>query len=571
MKHFLIYIDKIDKSFAIVEKSDKIKIVDNKNITILFDGEERDLIKDYQKEGIDAIKKIDSAFSLVLYDKLKQKLFIARDKVGIKPLYYANTHRELIIGTHLKRFSKIKNFKTDINPSALGEYLQFGFILQPHTIFKNAYKVCSGEYICFNLDKFTHVSKKYWRLEECYQQEKILYSEDEAIEKIDSKLNSIIEREIAYSSNFGLSLSGGYDSSTIVAIAQKHSDRKLETFTIGFNEEQIDEAPYAKKIANFLGTNHHEYYFSESDALKTIPKIAEVFDEPFADYAAAPTIITTQLLKQMGLEKLIVGDGGDEVFATAENVHSFEYLGKIPKIVKQAMAKTLNSIKLQHLPYIKEYNNLPIKQNKLYQLLMANNIPQMVYSRNILFLEDELSLHIKGYQPLPYNSFDNIKFANYSQVVDKVIGSYFKTTMVDGELVKSYSTTNYLDLSLATPFLDMELIEIMAQVPSSLKIKGGTKKYLLKKIAHKYIPKELMERPKAGFATPFSSWMRKNLKELLDSQINKKRLDKDNIFYTSSILKIKDQFYRGNEAYKYKLWRVFIFQLWYENFINNKG
>ncbi len=571
MKHFLISIDKQDKELNIIEYSNQINIINNKNFLILFDGEIPNLLEEYRKRGVSVINAIEGAFSIIIYDKVEEKIFIAKDKVGIKPLYYANTDKNLIVGTHLKRFSKVKSFQADINPSTLGEYLQFGFILQPHTIFKDAYKVCAGEIISFSIDNnFTPTSQKYWSLEACYKEEKRLYSEDEVLEKIDKKLNSIIEKETK-SSNFGLSLSGGYDSSTLVAMAQKQSDKKIDTFTIGFNDEQIDEAPYAKKIADFLGTNHHEYYFNESDALEIIPKIAEIFDEPFADYAAAPTIITTQLLKQEGIEKLIAGDGGDEVFATAENVQSFEYLQKSPKLLKQTIAKILNSIKVEKLPYLKEYNNLPIKQHKLYQLLMANSIPQMVYSRNTLFLEEELTHNIKEYYPLSYNSFDNIEFTNYAQTVDEVIGSYFKTTMVDGELVKSYSTTNYLDITLATPFLNIELIEQMARVPSSLKIKDGIKKYLLKEIAHSYITKELMERPKAGFAIPFSEWMRGGLKELLYSQINQQRLDKDNIFYTSSILKIRDQFYAGNEAYKYKLWRVFIFQLWYENFKNHKG
>ena len=571
MKHFLISIDKQDKELNIIEYSNQINIINNKKFLILFDGEIPNLLEEYRKRGVNVINAIEGAFSIIIYDKVEEKIFIAKDKVGIKPLYYANTDKNLIVGTHLKKFSKVKSFQADINPSTLGEYLQFGFILQPHTIFKDAYKVCAGEIISFSIDNnFTPTSQKYWSLEACYKEEKRLYSEDEVLEKMDKKLNSIIEKETK-SSNFGLSLSGGYDSSTLVAMAQKQSDKKIDTFTIGFNDEQIDEAPYAKKIADFLGTNHHEYYFNESDALEIIPKIAEIFDEPFADYAAAPTIITTQLLKQKGIEKLIAGDGGDEVFATAENVQSFEYLQKSPKLLKQTIAKMLNSVKVEKLPYLKEYNNLPIKQHKLYQLLMANSIPQMVYSRNTLFLEEELTHNIKGYYPLPYNSFDNIEFTNYAQTVDEVIGSYFKTTMVDGELVKSYSTTNYLDITLATPFLNIELIEQMARVPSSLKIKDGIKKYLLKEIAHSYITKELMERPKAGFAIPFSEWMRGGLKELLYSQINQQRLDKDNIFYTSSILKIRDQFYAGNEAYKYKLWRVFIFQLWYENFKNHKG
>ena len=573
MQQFLVSINKSTKQVTIVEHSESVTIINNKKLLILFDGVDKHLLQRYEEEGIAFLKNIETPFSLFLYDKVEQKLFIAKDKVGIKPLYYTKIEDVLIVGTHLKAFIKVKSFQPIINPSTLAEYLQFGFILQPHTIFKETYKVCSGEYHCFNLNEFASVSEKYWELESCYYQKKSLDEESDILFKTDNLLNRIVEKE-TQSSSFGLSLSGGYDSSTLVAMAQKQSNKKVDTFTIGFDDEKINEAHDAKKIANFLGTNHHEHYFTDTDVLNVVSKIGEIFDEPFADYGATPTMITTELLKQQGIEKLIAGDGGDEVFATAENVQTFSYLQRTPTLLKAFMAKTLNCVKMESLPYLKDYNNLPMKQDKLYQLLMAQNIPQMIDSRNRLFLENELERHIKNYQPLGYNGFDNIHFSHYAQTVDEVIGSYFKTTMVDGELVKSYSTTNALGIALATPFLDVDLIEQMAKVPSAIKIKNGIKKYLLKEIAHQYLPKELMERPKSGFSIPFSEWMRYNLKEILYSYVNKKSLDKDNIFYTSSILHIRDQFYAGNDAYKYKLWRIFIFQLWHErlkNSIKEKG
>ncbi|CAA6811867.1 MAG: Unknown protein [uncultured Sulfurovum sp.] len=323
-----------------------------------------------------------------------------------------------------------------------------------------------------------------------------------------------------------------------------------------------------------MGTNHTEYYFSEKDALELIPKMCQIYDEPFADHASTPTILTSQLLEEKNISTLIAGDGGDEVFATAEDVQFFHYLQKVPMPIKELLSKSLNSIKLNKLPYVKNHKNLPKKQHRLSQLLLADDIPKMIHSRNTLFMEEELHTHIQNYTKPIETSFDNIHFSGYSETVDKVIGSYFKTTMTDGELVKSYSSMNHLGIQLATPFLNIALIEHMANVPSSIKIKDGIKKHLLKEIAHQYIPKELIDRPKSGFDIPFSTWMKGILKDILYLQINKKRLDKDNIFYTSSILNIRDQFYAGNDAYKYKLWRIFIFQLWYENFTlsqTNKG
>jgi len=565
MKHFLISIDKATQTVTTFENSEDIHSVDDEQLFIVYNGYGSNIKTKYESEGINFLKKLEHSFSLCLFDKRINRLYIARDKVGINPLYYFKNDKMIIVGTHLKNFQKIKHYSPQIDPAVLGEYLQFGFILQPNTIFQKTYKVCAGEYHCFDLNNDSHTKDVFWQLESCYEDSKCHKNENEVLDDVDKLLNSIVSKE-SQGTSFGLSLSGGYDSSTLAAIAQSQNEEKVDTFTIGFHDRDINEAHHAKEISKYLGTNHHEHYFSGEDAIRIVPQICEVFDEPFADYAAAPTMITSELLKQNGIETLIAGDGGDEVFATAENVAQFKRLQKLPKPLRTIMAKSINSIKFEHLPYLKDYKNLPIKQNKLYQLLLADTIPKMIYSRNTLFLENELKLHIKNYHKVSHTSFDTVNFFGSAETVDEVIGSYFKTTMTDGELVKSYATTNYHDINLSTPYLDEELIRYMAKVPSALKIKNGVKKYLLKEIAHQYLPKSLIERPKSGFAIPFGAWMRNELKDILLSNINKKRLDKDNIFYTNSILNIRDQFYAGNDAYKYKLWRIFIFQLWYDNF-----
>ncbi len=568
MKNFLVSFNKLNKQLSIINYSKEVKILEQETHIILFTGqftEENTIEEAYQKEGINFLKKLDGSFSCLIYDKLKNKLFIAKDKVGIEPLYFSSGRDNIIVGTHLKEFKKIETFEAIINPSSVGEYLQFGFVLQPNSIFKNCYKVCAGEYICFDLEKDTYDSIKYWELQSSYLNKKSTKKESIILKEAGTLLQEAVEKSTKDSA-FGLSLSGGYDSSTLAAIAQQQSEKKVETFSIGFHEKSIDEAPYAKTIAKHIGTNHYEYYFSEKDALELIPQMSKVYDEPFADHASSPTLLTSQLLNNNNLSNLIAGDGGDEVFATAENVQILNLLRNAPMPLKKSFAKVINSIKIKKIPYLKNINNLPNKQNKLLQLLLAPNIPQMIYARNTLFLEEELQSHIQNYTKPILNSFDNINFSGHAQAVDEVIGTYFKTTMVDGELVKSYAAMNHLNIKLSTPFLDIKLLEYMAKVPSNIKIKNGIKKYLLKEIAHTYIPKTLLDRPKSGFDVPFSSWMKGILKDTLYSQINKKRLDKDNIFYTSYILNIRDQFYAGNEAYKYKLWRIFIFQLWYENF-----
>jgi asparagine synthase (glutamine-hydrolysing) len=582
MQNFLLFINYKKDQISILEQSDEIKFIENELLFLLFNGHllnESSLCSElaitaesstiellenaYQKWGIDFLKKLEGTFTLVIHDKKEKHVYIAKDKIGVQPLYFTQTKDAFVVGTHLRNFKKIDNLELTVDPSSLANYLQFGFVLQPNSIFKGCHKVRSGAYIYHNLQQKQSESKHYWKLESSYEKKKLLISEEEVVEHAHELLQKSLSQNVQ-NSDYGLSLSGGYDSSTLTAIAQAQSNKKVDTFTIGFHENAINEAPYAKEIAKHLGTNHHEHYFTAEDALDLIPKMSQVYDEPFADHASSPTMLTSQLLKKNNIKNLIAGDGGDEVFATAEDVHLFERLQKTPAPFKNLIAKPLTALDLNKIPYLRDYNNLPKKFNKLIQILAAEDIPQMILARNTLFLEQELKLQIKGYVEPISTSFEEIEFNGYSECVDQIIGTYFKTTMIDGELVKSYSAMNSNNIRLSTPFLESGLIDYMAQIPSSIKIKEGIKKYILKEISYKYIPKKLIERPKCGFDIPFSSWMKNELKDILYAQINEERLTKDNIFYTSSILKIRDQFYAGHTAYKYKLWRIFIFQLWYQ-------
>ena len=589
MKKFLINIKKESKSINIIEQSHKTATLNNDKLFLFFLGEILNrkklllllnisdikildihlILVCYQKWGISFLEKIEGSFSLLIQDKLQNKLYVAKDKIGIQSLYFTTLNNAITIGSHVKSFQKTKGLQLDINPNALGNYLQFGYIIQPQSIFKECYKVQSGEYIAFDLSTHDYEKTKYWTLTSLYNEKKTLQGESTILNNAHTLLQKSVE-ESCKSTSYGLALSGGYDSATLAAIAQKQSTRKIDTFTIGFHENKINEAPHAKAIAAHLGTNHHEHYFTAKNALELIPKMCEVYDEPFADHASAPTMLTAELLKKNNLTSLIAGDGGDEVFATAEDVHLFGGMANTPTFFKKIISLPLSYIPLEKVPFLKDYNNLPKKLDKLKQVLKAKNIAQMIQSRNTLFLEQELKTHIKDYTQAIPSSFDDIEFGKHAQTVDEIIGTYFITTMTDGELVKSYTSMNHQGIKLSTPFLNTDLVNYMAKVPASIKIKNGIKKYLLKEISYLYLSKELLDRPKCGFSIPLSSWMKNELKDILYSQINNKRLDEDNIFYTSSIIHIRDQFYAGNEAYKYKLWRIFIFQLWYENFTLQK-
>ena len=526
-----------------------------------------DLIEaSYIEWGLEFIKMVEGSFIIIIHDKKRDMLTLIKDRVGKIPLNYYYSNRLIIFGSKVTQFQKLPTFTPEINPQSLASYLQFGLILQPNTILKGCYKIKSGDYKNFNLLKKESEEIEYWRLEDCYIEPKIISSESNIIENTHQLLKESIKKiSIDKNQPTALSLSGGYDSSTISAILQDISPKKLNTFTIGFNQKSINEAIDAKIIAKHIGTEHHEHYFSGKDALNIVPTLCKIYDEPFAEYAGTPTILTAQLIKQSGIENIYVGDGGDEVFATADDTEFFKRIHAIPHIIRESLTYPLKKLPIQKISYINNTYNLATKYKKFLKIISAKNIPKTVEARNILFREDELQELIKEYYSPIDTTFDKIAFSGYEEMVDEIIGTYFKTTMTDGELVKSYGAMNSHNITLYTPFLDEKLITYMATIPSSIKIKKGIKKYILKEIAHQYIPKNLLHRPKSGFDIPFAQWMREDLKELLYEQINEQRLNKDKIFYTIEIIKIRNSFYQGNDSFKYKLWRIFIFQLWYEN------
>lgn len=572
-------------NFFLSYKNDKqTTLLDEKELCILFNGTIHnveylysklksksplslmELLKEsYLEWGIDFIKKLEGKFSFILLDKIENRLTLVKDKIGILPLNFYQSDDSIIFGSRLSDFQKAPNFQPQISPEGLAVYLQFGCIVQPNTIFQDCYKVQSGASNHFDLQTKEQFSTLHWHLESSYQEEKFSPVESKIITDTEELLHHAIELSLPKTETIAVSLSGGYDSSTIAALVQQHNS-KIETFTIGFEHDKINEAPHAKAIAHYLGTQHHEHYFTAQDALEIVPKLSKIYDEPFADHAASPTLVTNALIHDQGIHHLFTGDGGDEVFATADDVHFFERINSVPYPVRRVLFNPLKKIPLDSLSYLKDHYNLPTKCSKLLNILSAPTIPQMTQARNTLFREQELQKLIREYHQPYKTTFDEIDFKGYSETVDEIIGTYFKTSMIDGELVKSYTASNYHDIHLNTPFLEEHLIAYMAKVPSSIKIKNGTKKYVLKEIAHKYLPKNLLDRPKSGFDTPYALWMRNELKELVFAHINEESLNKDKLFYTSSIIALRDKFYQGNDIYKYKLWRIFLFQLWYHNF-----
>ncbi len=522
------------------------------------------LLQAYDTWGIDMLHHLEGIFAFVLLDKKKEILYLVKDKVSIKPLYYTKQEKFFCVNSSLKELVKMPHVPKELNRQALANYFTYGYIMQPNTIYQECYKVKSGHYLTLDITTKQITQTSYWDLGEAYDQPKLSWSEKEFENKAHQLLTNSVTKRISKAGNFGASLSGGYDSSTIAAILQEQAPHKIKTFTIGFEDESINEAPEAKKIAQHLQTEHIEHYFSDQDAMHIIPMLSEVYEEPFYDNGSIPTTLLSSIAKEHGIDTIFAGDGGDEVFATADDIERFERILAIPQDIRHRLFSLANLLNPSTLPYLKDSKNIPTKYYKLLHIFKAQSIPEMVKIKMTLFHPFEIKKLLQHNDITYPSTFDDIYFGKHAQSVDKVIGSYFKSFMTDGELIKTTQAFGYHDIQIREPYLDRELIALMAQVPSEIKIKDGIKKHLLKNIAHHYIPKSLLDRPKKGFSVPFSRWMKGELKPLLMETLNESNLKKDGILDVSYVINIRNQFLAGKEEYKYKLWSILLYQLWYQ-------
>ncbi len=250
------------------------------------DSDTEVILKSYHQWGIKAVDRFNGMFAITIYDKKTNQLIFIRDRAGVKPFYYYKKDSLILFSSELKSFHKHPNFQKEINKSSLSLYLQFGYIPEPHSIFKNCYKLRAGHYVEIDLKSQNFKEIKYWDVVDFYNKPKLDISQNEAIERTEELLKSSFEYRMVSDVPVGVFLSGGYDSSVVTAILQSGRSEKLNTFTIGFKEKGFDEAPYAKEVAKYLGTNHTEYYCTQKDALEIIPKLCELYDEPFGDSSA---------------------------------------------------------------------------------------------------------------------------------------------------------------------------------------------------------------------------------------------------------------------------------------------
>ena len=568
---------------------------EDKSILIIFNGEiynfnelKKELIKKghtfetktdtetiihaYEEYGEDCVKHLRGMFAFAIWDKKLKKLFIARDRLGIKPLFYYQLNNSFIFSSEIKSILNLPGISKSIDYNGLASYFKLSYIPAPLTIYKNIKKLLPGHTLTYQTGKIK--INKYWDLKISSFKSN---SEKYYIDNFMEILNESIKLRMISDVPIGAFLSGGIDSGLVVALMSLSSEAPINTFTMGFGGNiggYLDEREYAKQISKKYKTIHKEYeVIPEHSGI--LDKIVQSFDEPFADDSVIPSYYVSQIARK-NVTVALSGLGGDELFAGYERYLGFElgrYYKQLPAFIRKNIINKL-------------INNLHERADGHYTI---NHL-----KRFIRFSDDRGDLRYLGFISKMDNYFQRNLFNNSSnfqadfEQVDNIVLSYFNSPNVENDHdnlnralytdIKMYLPDDILtvtdrmsmhhSLEVRVPFIDHKLVEFVANIPSSLKIKWFRKKYLLKKASRKILPSSILNHTKQGFVGPTSTWLKNEMKPLVLNILSQKNLNKHEFLDHNSVKKILNEHFAGKEIHDSLIWSLIIFQKWYDSYID---
>ena len=529
------------------------------------------ILHSWKEWGEKAIEYWTGMFAIALFDEKNEELICIRDRAGVKPFYYYFHHGLFLFGSELKTMIAHPGFIKQINKDAAASFLQYGYVSSPHCIFNHTHKLPAGHLLKLNLATKDIKLEQYWNVYDYYNKPKISIGLADAIDETEKILTRSFEYRMVADVPVGVFLSGGYDSSCVTALLQKNSSQKIKTFTIGTTDKKLDEAPFAKEIAKHLGTDHTEYYCTPKEAVDIIPELPYYYDEPFADSSAIPTILVSRMARK-NVTVALSADAGDEIFA---GYNRYDYLLKhgkklqaMPRIMRKAVAEVIKAVPSENIPYFNKQSNFHGRYQKLHNLLKDPSPLQFMKSLSQVFSNDEIDeLLNEPVTELKTLHSSRELAADFYDPLSYMLALDYQTYMVDDILQKVDRATMSISLEGREPFLDQTIIEWSARLPNEYKYHNGEKKFILKKIVYKYIPRKMMERKKMGFGIPVEKWLQHELKELVHEYLSEARLTRHNFFNVASVQHLTRSFFNGRTDLYLKVWHLLMFQMWYQKWI----
>jgi asparagine synthase (glutamine-hydrolysing) len=523
----------------------------------------------YKQWGMASLEKFIGMFAYALYDAGLRKMFLVRDRVGVKPLYVYQDDDILIYGSELKPFHKNPLFKKELDLDSLAQYLKLSYIPTPYCIFKKTQKVKPGHYLEVSLETKEVKEIKYWDVVDAYNQPKLSTSYEEAVEETNRILTSAFNYRMVADVPVGVFLSGGYDSTAVAALIQKERTDRIKTFTIGFKEAEYNEAEDAKRIADHIGTDHTELYCTPNEAEDILDNLAHIYDEPFADNSVVPTVLVSRLAREQ-VTVALSGDGGDEIFAGYNKFkQSIDFTRKYPELLQSSLAGVMSWFNPEKIPVLSSQYNFSTRYEKMINIWRTHS--PFVAMRNIsnYITDNETKRLLKNpYRDLPtyFDIADELNDTNDD--LNKLLAIDYKTFLMDNNLVKIDRASMSVSLEGREPFLDQRVIEFLSRLPGDFKIRNGRTKSLLKDVVHKYVDPKLMDRPKKPFIAPLKIWFREEMRNLLIDHVNRETLERQGVFNADAVLKMRDQYLQGESVSHQKIWNILLFQIWYNTYMD---
>lgn len=517
------------------------------------------------------LSDLSGMFAFAFWDKSKKTLYLARDRLGEKPLYYGHAGDSFIFGSQLKSFHEHPSFNSEVSRDSLNQYLRFNYVPSPLSIYKGTFKLPPAHFLVITNDG-QNVSDPicYWRIN---GQVRERYSDlndslQSHVDELENVLSDAIRKQMIADVPLGVFLSGGYDSTMITALMQRYSTQPINSFSIGFDASKFNEAHHAKAVACHLGTNHTELYMTSQDAMSVVPLLSDIYDEPFADASQIPTFLLSQLARQ-NVTVSLSGDGGDELFCGytryAKGYEVWNNFRRLPSSVRGSIS-SLMKFSSSGLDYLQralpDQMRMPLLGERLQKLSGA-----LAYDDLISYYESLVSCNKYSEQLLVGPASKWSMLSKYEDVhlpnqQEQMMFWDMMTYLPDDILTKVDRASMAVSLEVRAPFLDHKLVEFAWMLPMDLKYRDGQGKWLLKQLLYKYVPRKIMERPKRGFSVPLKDWLRGSLRDWAESLIDESLLKQGGYLNPYPIRKMWAEHLNGRKDWHNQLWNILMFQAW---------
>jgi asparagine synthase (glutamine-hydrolysing) len=516
----------------------------------------------YEEHGPDCVTKVNGMFALAIWDGKNQTLFLARDRMGKKPLYYRATPAQLIFGSEVKALLTHPDCPRDMDARNLSKYLAYEYIPSPHCIFKGIQKLPGGHGLTWKNGQ-TRL-QRYWDLPSANGADQ--RPESEIAEELRERLKEAVRRRLISDVPLGVFLSGGLDSSSVVAMmAELMPPSRIKTFAIGFEEKSFDESGHARRVAAFFGTDHREEMVQSRTLLDLLPEVAAFLDEPLADASILPTFLLSKFTRHH-VTVALGGDGGDELFAGYPTFQAHRLAGfyQLPRALHERVIRPL----AEWLPVSNDNLSFDFKLKRFLRGMGSRpEIRDQIWMGS--FAPAEQRALLQGNDP-EIDAYEDISAAekNCGSIhgLERLIYLYCKFYLQECILTKVDRASMACSLEVRAPFLDYTFVEFAGSIPFDLKLKGLTSKYILKKAMQAKLPPEIPGRSKKGFGIPVGRWFRREWRALLLDALSESRIRQQGIFNAAEVTRLVDEHLRGTKDNRKQLWTLFIFQLWHDHY-----